>query len=540
MPRIAFIPLLCFSMLASVEAVAAQEETWTSLHLESFETASSPRDVDGPPIAVTWCLAEGRTTSNGFCPTGGAWRLDPGERLVAELEPTGACGRIRIWVYASGLAASGSWMRLGGGDDCGPVDGATEAIPAVGGACLDLVVEEQVGLDGRIQWMAVNAGSSILLLDEVLVQGSGCSDPAGHSCCSSGGPGCEDEVVRDCVCELDPYCCEVAWDQWCVQAVEEGGCGSCSEGCAVAFETGFGETYVPGGVCDAFPELFDACEGAGPYLSTTGSCGSSGDASMRFGPGLPWSTVETRCLDLTAATTARLVLELSVQPGVPGPVVEAVVGDDPPIQLARFPISSTDDCMPVEVDLGPVVGRDGVRLRLRSGSAVGDSTRIDDIAVEIDPDHPPCETGAPGADEPAVESCACQLDAYCCEVAWDAVCVSIASLLCEADCPLIPTCGGTASCTSARETPGCGDLECCSAVCADDPWCCIVAWDAACVESALGCGRNPDLDGDGRIDGADLGALLAGWGSNDDRLDLDGDGKVGGGDLGLLLSAWTG
>ena len=120
------------------------------------------------------------------------------------------------------------------------------------------------------------------------------------------------------------------------------------------------------------------------------------------------------------------------------------------------------------------------------------------------------------------------------------MCVSIASLLCEADCPLIPTCGGAASCTSARESPGCGDLECCSSVCTDDPWCCIVAWDAACVESALGCGRTPDLDGDGRVDGADLGALLAGWGSNDDRLDLDGDGEVGGGDLGLLLSAWTG
>ena len=53
-------------MLASIDAMAAQEEDWTSLHLESFETASSPRDVEGPPIAVAWCLAEGRTTSNGF------------------------------------------------------------------------------------------------------------------------------------------------------------------------------------------------------------------------------------------------------------------------------------------------------------------------------------------------------------------------------------------------------------------------------------------------------------------------------------------
>ncbi|HMN96893.1 MAG TPA: right-handed parallel beta-helix repeat-containing protein [Phycisphaerales bacterium] len=47
-----------------------------------------------------------------------------------------------------------------------------------------------------------------------------------------------------------------------------------------------------------------------------------------------------------------------------------------------------------------------------------------------------------------------------------------------------------------------------------------------------------DLDGDGAVDGADLGLLLGAWGTA--AADLDGDGVVDGADLGLLLGAWGG
>lgn len=48
-----------------------------------------------------------------------------------------------------------------------------------------------------------------------------------------------------------------------------------------------------------------------------------------------------------------------------------------------------------------------------------------------------------------------------------------------------------------------------------------------------------DLDGDGLVNGADLGLLLAGWGESGST-DLDDDGTTNGADLGLLLAAWTG
>lgn len=46
-----------------------------------------------------------------------------------------------------------------------------------------------------------------------------------------------------------------------------------------------------------------------------------------------------------------------------------------------------------------------------------------------------------------------------------------------------------------------------------------------------------DLDGDGIVDGSDLGILLSNWGGDGDG-DLNQDGLVDGADLGELLGAW--
>jgi len=48
-----------------------------------------------------------------------------------------------------------------------------------------------------------------------------------------------------------------------------------------------------------------------------------------------------------------------------------------------------------------------------------------------------------------------------------------------------------------------------------------------------------DLNGDGVVGGADLGILLALWGTNDPIADIDRNGVVDGPDLGILLAAWN-
>ncbi|MCH2161258.1 MAG: hypothetical protein MK085_05225 [Phycisphaerales bacterium] len=50
-----------------------------------------------------------------------------------------------------------------------------------------------------------------------------------------------------------------------------------------------------------------------------------------------------------------------------------------------------------------------------------------------------------------------------------------------------------------------------------------------------------DINGDGDVNGADLGLLLALWGPCPGcPEDLNNDGDINGADLGLLLAAWTG
>jgi hypothetical protein len=49
-----------------------------------------------------------------------------------------------------------------------------------------------------------------------------------------------------------------------------------------------------------------------------------------------------------------------------------------------------------------------------------------------------------------------------------------------------------------------------------------------------------DVNGDGRVNAADLGMVMAAFALADSGADLDGDGIVGGGDLAIVLAGWGG
>jgi len=103
--------------------------------------------------------------------------------------------------------------------------------------------------------------------------------------------------------------------------------------------------------------------------------------------------------------------------------------------------------------------------------------------------HPICATGGPlvAACDPCATSL-CALDPYCCLSAWDATCVGEVASICGQSCtapPPPPTDGGVSTCTHpvcATGAPLVSSCEpCATKLCAQDPYCCAVDWDATCV-----------------------------------------------------------
>ncbi len=111
----------------------------------------------------------------------------------------------------------------------------------------------------------------------------------------------------------------------------------------------------------------------------------------------------------------------------------------------------------------------------------------------------------------------------------------------------LPDCGDPAAgvCTESKATPSCDDAVCCARICEMDPYCCDNRWDAICVaEAQESCvtGCTGDLNHDGTVNGADQGLLFAAWGTHPPTYihpaDLNMDGAVNGTDLGILFAAW--
>ena len=80
----------------------------------------------------------------------------------------------------------------------------------------------------------------------------------------------------------------------------------------------------------------------------------------------------------------------------------------------------------------------------------------------------------------------CYIDSYCCEAIWDELCAEGALEVCSPFDDLFPGCGDilAGSCNVPGKTPYCDDIACCQNVCIIDVTCCTTAWDESCVELA--------------------------------------------------------
>ncbi|MCH2161744.1 MAG: hypothetical protein MK085_07705 [Phycisphaerales bacterium] len=95
--------------------------------------------------------------------------------------------------------------------------------------------------------------------------------------------------------------------------------------------------------------------------------------------------------------------------------------------------------------------------------------------------------GTPYCDDEACCNSVCSYDPYCCETEWDFFCVDEAAsdTACGGGGGGGESCGepDTGSCYEPNNTPYCDDQDCCEAICAVDPFCCETAWDQLCVDA---------------------------------------------------------
>lgn len=246
---------------------------------------------------------------------------------------------------------------------------------------------------------------------------------AGSCCTDHGDPGCTDGVIQDCVCQQAPGCCTSGWTGACVMLVDQLGCGSCNGGPLEG-----GEDPDDSGPPPLPPGDQDCCmAGAGPGCNdaTIESCVCT---EIAFCCDTGWEEVCASAVEALGCGHCGG----SGDTGVPPPPGET--GEPPPP-----PPGGGDCCL---------------------------------------------DNGTPGCDDAAVESCVCMQDAYCCDTAWDQVCVDgVAEFMCG-DCggampPPPPP--GTSSCCSAQAGPGCDDQAIADCVCFIDDYCCTTQWDSVCA-----------------------------------------------------------
>jgi len=425
---------------------------YCELYAEAFDSFSGPRDSDNGTFRVEWCVNGATVTTSNPCPTGNSLRLSSSSEdpIVWVFVDSQGCTNVRLEFDYGQFSDSFTDVKyLISGDttlNCSAsIITSAGYLTATGGVCTHATLTLPVSSAQSVYFKFDHGfNSNAIFLDNVQVFLETCDCTGGgasHDCCEAGGPGCDDPVVESCVCAQDPYCCDTAWDEQCVSEVDSFGCGNCGGGCDTEFAADFGTSFQSGSVCSLWPELFDTCEGNGPYITSGTDCGGAGDYAMSFATGYPYSAAITKCLDLSGVAAAHLDFSYTKDDGTLGPRIDVSTDGGSGFTTvwtasSSFPGGCLDECL----DLADYVGQADVRLRFSSGSSASNGAAFDDIlfvpgsACGGGGNHDCCETGEAGCDDAGVESCVCATDPYCCSGEWDGQCVLAVEALGCGDC----------------------------------------------------------------------------------------------------------
>lgn len=267
--------------------------------------------------------------------------------------------------------------------------------------------------------------------------------------------GCADGECCNSVCYIDPFCCEVRWDQICA----DGALQVCVEICYDQF----------GAPVPCYPDCGDALAGSCFVEHETPGCDDLQCCQnvCAIDPKCCDEFWDTPCVELAAVSCnecgdiyAGSCLSPNPTPSCADAACCTAVCEDDPF------------CCSDRWDSGCVAGAAG-RRECVSTESCGSPTARGCYLASI----------TPGCSDAGCCATICDTyDPWCCEVRWDAVCAQQAFSFCDP-----PPSGGTRDpCDARHATPGCNDAQCASAVCAiaGFEYCCLNRWDTACVQAA--------------------------------------------------------
>lgn len=275
---------------------------------------------------------------------------------------------------------------------------------------------------------------------------------SGDCCASNDTPGCSDPSCEAAVCAADPFCCDVAWDGLCADQAETlcgtlctgGGSGPPNDLCSNAIPINVGDV-VAGSTIGATGETVPTCGG------------------YHFADGVWYSIVGTG--NQITVDTCNAATNYDT-------ILTVFCGDC----TEQFCAGWNDDACP------------GFRSSVTWCSAPGVTYLIyvDGFFAEGNftltvSDGPACSN--PPLCAPCVVDCpadSVQENETNCGLPQDSV---------NGGCNGTVVVPAPGNCGTPHAGPGCTDPGCQAAVCAVDPFCCAVEWDAICaIEAQQICG----------------------------------------------------
>lgn len=267
-----------------------------------------------------------------------------------------------------------------------------------------------------------------------------CSGAGGDCCVSNGTPGCETESCVDCVCTIDPFCCSSAWDFVCAGEAANECVNSCPQ-CTDCGSPGTGDCFQLGGNGTPFCENAACCE---TVCAVDAFCCSTN-----------WDAF---CSEEALAMCEGVGGDCCSGNGTPG--CESVSCVSCVCDLDPFCCETAwDSTCAGEADDPSCAA---VCPCSCGGDGTGDCFEIAGTSSPFCEDADCCES-------------VCDIDAFCCETQWDAICALEALTMCE---------GAGGNCCASNGSPGCDSYSCVGCVCDIDPYCCETTWDAACAGEA--------------------------------------------------------